>query len=176
MADDETLAASANDIERLLDELQAMLPPIAYDRVVDIVQRVVTLYASGLSRTLSHARAAGADAGLDALLCEDELVASLLALHGMHPRSAEDRIRDALSAIAERLDGAMLELIALEPDGAVRIRATGTAAPQLAERMIRSAIEAAAPEITRLEIEGLAPRQAEDRLGQIRRHPRQAQR
>ncbi len=42
-------------VERLLGELQAMVSPLAWQRVQQLVQTLVDLYGAGLSRMLAHA-------------------------------------------------------------------------------------------------------------------------
>jgi len=176
MANDAELIASADEIEQLLDELRAMLPPAGYDRVVQVVQRVVGLYAQGLERMLGIARATDAAQVFEDRACADELIASLLVLHGLHPQPTELRVERAIALLAERVDGAKLELVGIEGEGVVRVRATGSSTPQLLDRMIRRAIEEAAPEITEVVIDGLAVPRAPEGLVQIRTRPREVDR
>lgn len=176
MVDDAELIASADEIEQLLDELRAMLPPAGYERVVQVVQRVVGLYAQGLERMLGIARDTEAAQVFEDRACADELVASLLVLHGLHPQPTEQRVRQALSRLAERVDGAKLELVGVDGQERVHVRATGSSTPQLLDRMIRRAIEEAAPEITEIVLDGLAAPRPPDGLVQIRTRPREVDR
>ena len=175
MTTDAELISSADELEQLLDELRAMLPPVGFERVMQVMQRVVGLYAHGLERVLAHARAAESAEALDDRVCADELVASLLVLHGLHPHPIEVRVERALAQLAERVEGARLELVALE-DGIVRVRATGSSTPQLLDRMLRRALEEAAPELAEIVVDGLAVPRASDDLVQIRRRPREVDR
>ncbi len=172
---DELLRTEADEIAELLDELRLMVAPPAWARIEDILQRVISLYSSGLGRALDHAHAAGA-VDLDERVSGDDLLASLLVLHGLHPLDADERIRRALVAVQRRLgaDAPALELVALDAHGAAHVRATGTIgggsmSGRLAERIIRRAIEDAAPEVMRIEIAGLSPATAAPLLIQIRR-------
>jgi hypothetical protein len=180
--EDDRLRSEADDIAVLLDELRLMVPPPAWSRIEDIVQRVVSLYSRGLGRVLDHARAAGAGANLDDRVSADDLLASLLVLHGLHPLDAEERIRRALLVVQARLgaDAPSLELVTLDAHGGAHVRATGTIgggsmSARVAEGVIRRAIEDAAPEVLRIEIAGLAPAASTPELIQIRR-PREADR
>lgn len=77
-------------VERLLDEVQATAGPVAWPRVEALVTALVDLYGEGVARIVRLARAAARDpADLDASFSDDELVASLLLLYELHPRSSE---------------------------------------------------------------------------------------
>jgi hypothetical protein len=169
------LQAESARIETLLTELRELVPLPAWQRVEDVLRRIVRLYSAGLARALAHARRAGA-AGpeFDAKLCNDDLLASLLVLHGLHPQTMEQRILHALAALRSELrladDALVVTSIA---DGVVHLHATesiggGAMSRGLAEGMIRRVLEAAAPEITSIVIAGL-PRPHDPSLVQLRR-------
>jgi len=110
----------------------------ARERAEELVRLVVDLYGAGLERMLQllHDQGQLTDKALDAL-ADDDLVASLLLVHGLHPYSAETRIANAL-------EGFDVELVGVDSDGTVRLSGAsgcGTAG-------IREAIEAVAPEVT----------------------------
>lgn len=161
--DEARLQADSAEIERLLADLQGLVPAPVWQRIDDVLRRIVGLYGAGLARALGHARHAGAAAlPFDDLVAGDELLASLLVLHGLHPLSTEERVRRALQAARGELgiaDGA-LSLVGIE-DGVARLRAStrlggGAMSERVAEGVIRRVIEAAAPELLSLQIEGLA--------------------
>jgi hypothetical protein len=173
-ADDDALRAEASQIEAILDELRALIPAPAYQRVEDVLGRAVRMHGAGLGRTLAHARAAGADpARFDELCCTDDLVASLLLLHGLHPRTAAQRIESALVLLCRELglpDGALV-LESIDTTG-VTLRASGALgggamASRVAEGIVHRVIEAAAPEVASIEITGL-PVPRDPTLVQIR--------
>jgi hypothetical protein len=125
------------------------------------VTRLIALYGSALGRTLLLVQEAGKlDDPLRTRLCADELVSSLMALHGMHPepllvraRAAVDRVRallgDAAGAIDLALDG---ERRVLDVMLAGQWRC---ALPRAAvDEALRRAIEEAAPELAAIEISG----------------------
>jgi Fe-S cluster biogenesis protein NfuA len=154
----------AEQVGTMLEELHELVTPAAWNRIDGVLRRVVALYGKGLANVLEHARAAGADASLEDRLCDDSLVASLLVIHGLHPRGPARRIESALAQVATQLgrDIPSLELIAFEADGTVRLRTQGTfgggaVSARVAEAAVRRAIEAAVPEVTRIEISGLPP-------------------
>jgi len=177
------LQAESARIERLLSEIRDLIPLPAWQRVEDVLRRIIGLYGAGLSRALGHARAVGADApAFDERLCNDGLLASLLVLHGLHPLSTEDRVRRALGALCTELDlpDGALELVGID-GGVVRLAADGALravsgmSRGLAEATIRRVLEMAAPEIASIEITGLPPPR-DPTLVQLRpsRHPRSA--
>jgi hypothetical protein len=173
------LRTAANEIEHKLEELRAMVPPAAWLRVEDILERVVSLYGHGLDSALGHARAAGACGDFDERVANDELLASLLVLHGLHPLSVGERVTRAIARTHEALgaDAGHVELVAVDPDGTVHLRATGLGggamSARLAESALRRAIEDAAPEVPRVDIAGVPPPPApvarEPQLVQLRR-------
>ncbi len=163
---DHRLAADSAQLEQLLAELRDLVPLPVWQRVEDVLRRVVGLYGAGLSRAIAHARDAGVDAPtFGAKLAGDELVASLLVLHGLHPQSTEQRVEGAIRALTAELGIADDALTLVEiRDGVVHLHARGSLgagamSPGLAESVVRRVIETAAPEIRSLEISGLpAPR------------------
>ncbi|MEV0715884.1 hypothetical protein AB0H87_14775, partial [Asanoa sp. NPDC050611] len=73
---------------------------VARERAEELVRLVVDLYGAGLERLLEllHERGALGDDVLDALAA-DELVASLLLVHGLHPESASTRVATAAAGM-----------------------------------------------------------------------------
>ncbi|MFL5263792.1 MAG: NifU family protein [Anaeromyxobacteraceae bacterium] len=160
MADD--LKGEGDRIARLLDDVRGMAGPTTWQRVEELVQRVVRLYGAGLARVLELAAETGAlDDALRARLCEDELVASLLLLHGLHPEPPAERVERAVLALRAQLGpDVALELVALGDDGVVtlRLRAAKGGCPSTGAalaRAIEQHVVEAAPEVTRVVIEGV---------------------
>ena len=81
----QNLRATGDRIEQLLDDLEAGADPRIYDQAAEILRLVVELYGAGLTRMVELARER--DPGLVDALAADELVASLLLVHGLHPES-----------------------------------------------------------------------------------------
>jgi hypothetical protein len=157
--EDDRLRAASLEIERLLDDIRALVTPPAWQRVERVLARVVDLYGAGLARALGHARSSGADGSrFDNLLAGDDLLASLLVLHGLHPIPVEQRVQNALGAVRSELGlgDADLELVAIH-HGSIELRAAdalggGAMASRVAEGAIRRVIESVAPEITEIAI------------------------
>ena len=129
------------------------------DRAEELVRLVADLYGAGLERLLEllHAHGALRDGVLDAL-AGDDLVASLLLVHGLHPYDVRTRVEQAVAAVSGEI-----ELLGITGEGVVRLRmpaahggcsaTPGPSRRQPSRRQIEEAVEAAAPEITAIEIE-----------------------
>jgi Fe-S cluster biogenesis protein NfuA len=92
---------------------------------------------------------------------EDDLVASLLLVHGLHPETLERRVDAALAGVRPLLasHGGDVELLDIDADaGAVLIRLLGSCdgCPSSAvtlQSAVERAITEAAPEIVRIEVD-----------------------
>jgi hypothetical protein len=91
----------ALDIERLVAELEEIQDPVAREKVRALVRSVLALHAGCLERIVSTLAAESPT--LLKKLAADELVASVLLLHELHPDALEDRVGAALAAARPRL-------------------------------------------------------------------------
>ncbi|MCW2662472.1 MAG: hypothetical protein JWP83_3624 [Mycobacterium sp.] len=143
-------------IQTLLDSC-ATSGTAAYERAQQLVREVAGLYGAGLERIMR-----AGDAGLAERLATDDLVASLLLVHGLHPHDVNRRVSDALERVRPYLgshggDVDLLE-IAGGPDGAVVLLAfkgSCKSCPSSAvtlELAVEDAVRAAAPEISSIEV------------------------
>lgn len=154
------LRAVGQRIEALLDA-SAAGGPVARERAEELVGLVVELYGAGLARVLEVVHDAGAlsDPVL-AALADDDLVASLLLVHGLHPYGVVDRVEQALAKVRPYLSshGGDVELLGVGDDGAVRLRMTGGgggcgSSPSTLQHAVEAAIEAGAPEVVRIDVD-----------------------
>jgi len=131
------------EIERLVGRLEASSDAAAAEEARELVRGVLAFHRAALSRLLAIAKTEDRAQILDAFSA-DELVASLLVLHGLHPKSLEWRARDVVERLAEEHQG--LHLVGVE-GGVVRleVRARGAAA-LLVKRVIESEIVEALPD------------------------------
>jgi Fe-S cluster biogenesis protein NfuA/nitrite reductase/ring-hydroxylating ferredoxin subunit len=100
----------------------------------------------------------------------DELVASLLLVHGLHPHGVERRIEDALDSVRPYLgshggDVTLLEVVDDSEGMTVRLQFAGSckSCPSSAvtlEFAVEDAVRAAAPEITSIEVVAAEPNSA----------------
>jgi Fe-S cluster biogenesis protein NfuA/nitrite reductase/ring-hydroxylating ferredoxin subunit len=134
---------------------------VARERAEELVRLVADLYGAGLERILDllHANGHLDDAVLEAL-ADDDLVASLLIVHGLHPYGIEERVERALESVRPYLGshGGDVELLAVTGEGTVRLRLLGScdgcpSSSVTLKLAVEGAIEAAAPEISTIEVE-----------------------
>ena len=148
-------------IQTLLDSCAAS-GPAALDRAQQLVREVVGLYGAGLQRIMELASAAGSDEGVSERLATDDLVASLLLVHGLHPHDVHRRVSEALDRVRPYLgshggDVDLLE-IADTPDGArvlLAFKGSCKSCPSSAvtlELAVEDAVRAAAPEVSAIEV------------------------
>ena len=95
-------------------------------------------------------------------LASDELVASLLVLHDLHPVPTEERVTVVLDRLGPDLGlGAGVELVGLDDSGVAHIRlgpgCDGSPLSAAARLVLERGIEKAAPEVGGVEVEGPAP-------------------
>jgi len=148
-------------IEALLEASSAG-GPAARERAEELVRLVVELYGAGLERLLELVDEAGAlEADLLARLADDNLVSSLLLVSGLHPYGVEERVARALESVRPYLGshGGDVELVGISPEGAVQLRMLGScdgcpSSSITLELAVTDAIEAAAPEVTGIELMG----------------------
>ena len=159
MAAPQNLRAVGDRIEQLLDELRASAEPRVYDRVEELLRLVTDLYGGGLTRVVEILGPAAP--GLLEDLRRDDLVASLLLVHGLHTDPLDVRIEAALAKVRPLLGahGGDVELLDIDSDaGAVRLRLLGScdgcpsSAVTLRLAVERSIVEAA-PEIVIFDVE-----------------------
>jgi Fe-S cluster biogenesis protein NfuA len=155
----QNLRAAGDQIEQLLDELQATADPRTYERATELLRLVSELYGAGLARVVELTQ--DRDGGFVDALVADELIASLLIVHGLHPEMLAARIEGALTKVRPLLGshGGDVELLGIDADaGAVRLRLLGScdgcpSSSITLQMAVEGAITAAAPEIVRIEVE-----------------------
>jgi len=153
--------ATCGERIELLLEASAAGGPVARERAEELVRLVVELYGAGLERVLDIAHGAGVlDDELLAALAGDELVSSLLLVHGLHPYGVEERVERALEDVRPYLGshGGDVRLLSVSEDGVVRLQLLGScdgcaSSSVTLELAVTDAIRAAAPEIVSIDVE-----------------------
>jgi Fe-S cluster biogenesis protein NfuA/nitrite reductase/ring-hydroxylating ferredoxin subunit len=139
-------------IETLLEASSAG-GALARERAEQLVRELVGLYGAGLTRAVALL-----DAGAVERLARDDLVASLLLVHGLHPHDVSTRVRTALDSVRPYLGshGGDVHLVDIV-DGVVRLELAGSckscpSSSVTLELAVEDAVRAAAPEIESIEV------------------------
>ena len=127
------------------------------------MQRLVRLYGAGLARLMGHVRELGhLDGALTSRLAGDELLASLLLLHDLHPWPVAERVRARAGRRARTAAVAHRALHLAGGRGPGGQSAPGKLWARSAPRrccrstaLLVRALQDAAPEITQVAVEGL---------------------
>jgi hypothetical protein len=152
-------------IEHLLRELKGSLSPQSWQRIDGLMQAVVELYGQALERILSTL-----DASARHGLAADPLVASVMALHGLHPLPVETRIARALDDLPRELGVFTLTSVKEGVAHLQAAQAAGAPWPALgaqARDQITELVTEAAPELLRVELDDRGGATASGPLVQI---------
>jgi hypothetical protein len=157
MLEDKAFQEQIQQIGELIGKLDGTADPDLRACARDLVRLILDLHGAGLDRVMHLVSQAG-EVGehLKERFDRDDLVRSLLLLHGLHPLDFEARVRRAVdhANASLQLHGVRGELLSLG-DGVVRIRLSGgkgcTATKAKAD--LEDAIYAAAPDLASLVVE-----------------------
>ena len=148
--DDPEVRALLGALNDQLDQLEAMPGPVS-ELGLTVVAGVAEIYGQALIRTLELADPAAVERMLD-----DELIAHLLALHGIHPESVEKRLTRVIDELRAAVSdqGGTVELDRLDETVAVVRVALGARASWSAdvEHTVRRAVMTAVPELANVTI------------------------
>jgi Fe-S cluster biogenesis protein NfuA len=148
--DDPAVRALLGALNDQLDQLEAMPGPVS-ELGLTVVAGVAEIYGQALIRTLELADPAAVERMLD-----DELIAHLLALHGIHPESVEKRLTRVIDELRAAVSdqGGTVELDRLDETVAVVRVALGARASRSAdvEHTVRRAVMTAVPELANVTI------------------------
>ena len=152
------MQAVAARIDALVAQLAGVDDPVIRAQAQELVQLLMEMYGAGLARMLHAVQGRADGAAATEALLRDELVASLLVLHDLHPEDSAARIARGLERVRE-LAGADVALVGVSDTLArVQVRSQRRArAPAAAElqRLIEGVVRAAAPDVLAVEIDGL---------------------
>ncbi|APE15796.1 hypothetical protein BOH72_11780 [Mycobacterium sp. WY10] len=139
-------------IQSLLDA-SAVGGPVASARAEQLVREVVDLYGTALARVIELVDGAATDR-----LAADDLIASLLLVHGVHPHDVTRRVSHALDSVRPYLGshGGDVQLLDVS-NGVVRLSFSGSckscpSSARTLELTVEDAVRASAPEITTIEV------------------------
>ncbi|MET7650413.1 MULTISPECIES: hypothetical protein [unclassified Streptomyces] len=139
-------------VEEVLERLTASGDPAAAAAAEELVRSLMDFYGAGLARVLQLLSTSPEDAV--AGLLGDELVASLLVLHDLHPEDRDTRIARALDSVREHaLDVQDFD----EESGALTLRAResggcGCGSGAGAREAAQAALACFAPEVRAVDV------------------------
>jgi Fe-S cluster biogenesis protein NfuA/nitrite reductase/ring-hydroxylating ferredoxin subunit len=151
-------------VQALTEQAEALADPSARETADALAGAIVQLYGEGLERIF-----AALEPEVRARLAEDGVVASLMLMHGLYPVPLEQRVQEALDSVRPYMEshGGDVDLLGVE-DGIARLRMQGScsgcgASQATLELAIERALEAEAPDLLGLDVEGViaAPRRPE---------------
>ena len=158
--DEEGQWRTAGDRIQVLLDASAAGGAVARERAEQLVREIVDLYGAGLDRLIRMA--VEVDPALADRFASDDLVASLLLVHGLHPHDVHRRVEDALDSVRPYLgshggDVALLEVADSPAGGVVRLQFSGSckscpSSSVTLELTVEDAVRAAAPEICSIEV------------------------
>jgi Fe-S cluster biogenesis protein NfuA/nitrite reductase/ring-hydroxylating ferredoxin subunit len=155
--------AVGSQIEVLLAELGSVSDPQVQQKADELVRLLVELYGAGLERmvVLVGDDESGGPAMLQRL-AGDELVASLLVLHGLHPVPVDERVNQALERVRPYLGSHAggVQFLGIDEAGVAHLKLQGScdgcpSSTVTVKLAIERAIEEAAPELNGIEVEGV---------------------
>ncbi|HEY7047568.1 MAG TPA: NifU family protein [Jatrophihabitantaceae bacterium] len=141
-------------IEELLDSFDDSR---AAERAEDLVAAVLSLYGEGLRRVVARA-------GDDVVrqLVDDDLVAGLLLLHGLHPDNVATRVQRALDEVRPYLGSHAggIDFLGVDAGGVAHLRLQGScdhcpSSSVTVQSAVERAVIEAAPDVVRVEVEGM---------------------
>lgn len=152
----QSVREASERIGTLLEELEQSAPPSVTERVGELLRSVMALYGEGLGRVLELAPE------LARSLAADEVVGGLLVLHDLHPDDVDTRVQRALDGVRPYLGSHAggVTYDGVDPAGVAHLRLEGSCdgCPSSAvtvRNAIEEAILAAAPDVVRVETEGV---------------------
>lgn len=160
---DDSAKVDVREIERRVERLLAALaqPPQVRARAEELVRVLMDLYGEALARVVGLLD----DENVDRL-AEDDLLASLLILHDLHPRTAAERIERTLEHVLSSSGSAAggIELIGVDENAVARIRLRDAeegcrSSSAALRRTVEQAVLDAAPEIAEVRVEQASARE-----------------
>jgi Fe-S cluster biogenesis protein NfuA/nitrite reductase/ring-hydroxylating ferredoxin subunit len=153
-------------VQELTGRLEDLDDPACRELAEELTAAVVQMYGAGLERIVELADPATRDE-----LAKDELVAGLLMIHDLFPVPIKERVVAALDTVRPYMEshGGNVELLGIE-DGVAKLRLEGSckscrASSSTLELAVRQALEAAAPDLLGMDVEGVVEEEPEEISG-----------
>ncbi len=152
----------AQRVQELMASVERITDPIARQTAENLVSGIVELYGAGLERIFAALDEDG-EAGerIVVRLSEDDVVSSLMLIHGLFPVPLDERVVRALDNVRPYMEshGGNVELLGIDA-GIARIRLEGScegcpASASTLELAITQALDEVAPDLEGLVVEGV---------------------
>ena len=164
-------------IEGLVNAIESAADPNVRASAVELMRSLMDLHGAGIERMMEIIFEAGTvngeRAGIIDRFAADDLVASLLLLHGLHPLAVETRVVQALDKVRPylRSHGGNVELLGIS-EGVVSLKLQGSCNGCASSAMtlklaIEEAIYEAAPDVIALQVEGVVAQRLPTELVQL---------
>jgi Fe-S cluster biogenesis protein NfuA len=125
MAQDAAFQKQIQRMGELVEQLESGADPSVRAMAKELLQSLMSLHGAAIERILEIAfEEAEPGAAIIRKCGNDELVSSVLLLHGLHPEPLDARVARALEKSRSFLESqsASAELISIQQDGTVRVR------------------------------------------------------
>jgi len=146
-------------IQELIERIERLPNAAGRALLQDCLQSLLALYGDGLARIMAILHEQNATPDHLSRVLGDPIVRGLLLIHGLHPFSLEDRLRQALEQVRPYMHshGGNVELIGLDGDFA-RLRLNGScqscpSSQVTLELAVRKALEENCPDLAGFEVE-----------------------
>lgn len=178
MLDKKEFQQQLRKIEEFVSAIEKAADPNLRASAIGLLQTLMDLHGAGIERVMEIVFDSG-QSGREIIdrLGQDDIVSSLLLLYGLHPLDLEARVLQALEKVRPylRSHAGDVEIASID-DGAVRLRLQGSCNGCASSAMtMKTAIEEAvyefAPDVTSLEVEGVADEPATSGLVQLKKAP-----
>jgi Fe-S cluster biogenesis protein NfuA len=158
MIEEKLVHKQAQEIERLIQEVEAITEPDLREKIVTLVQSLLGFHAAGIERLMQIIAAEGESSrALLDKVAGDRLVGSLLLLYGVHPLRLEARVDRAIERLRSNpaLNAGAVEVVGIS-DQVVRLRLTQDqhgchSSKQMLRTAIEDALYEAAPDLDEIQ-------------------------
>lgn len=161
-------------IEELLGGLAENADAESLGAAEEVVRLLVEMYGEGLERIVDLLGQSEAGSLVLHELTGDDLLTSLLIVHGLHPVPLMDRISQALDSVRPYLGSHAggVEVIGVDDEGVLQLRLQGScdgcsSSSETVRVAIENAVLAAAPEIVAVEAEGMVEKAKKSQTSEL---------